>query len=171
MSKKGEVYVTYENSTKCKVTGIYANKELAENDRKLRGDLNIIDTFTVEGYRGDEFNYPLNNECKYYNPHLETIRELISCLYCLEGCCCGGLAHIITDDNNLEDHHIEWVLKYCDEDENKERTERGLVKLICEELLKISIQERVLLFKSFDLFYYCDDNCENCPIHKGEYYA
>lgn len=170
MSSKGKVYITYENSTRTNVTGVYANKKLAEKERDERSDLEIIDSFNIKGYNGDRWDFPIQPECKYYNPHLNTIRELISCLYSLEGCCCGGLAHIVTDDNNIEDRHIEWVIKYCDEEENKNRTEAGLVKLICQELLKLSMQQRVLLFKAFDAFVLCDKNCEICSVHKGEYY-
>lgn len=166
---KGEVYVTYENSTRSKVTGIYANRELAEKERDERGDLEIIDEFHVKGHNADNWAFPIEDDCKYFNPHLNTIRELISCLYELEDCGCGGLAHIVVDDENIEDHHIQWVLDQCHKEENKDREEVGLVKLICEELLKLSMQERVLLFTSYWEYGFCmEGNCENCPVHKGK---
>ena len=161
MSKNGEVYVVYGSDY---VKGVYANDKLA---KKEKGATELIKAFDVEGYKGDDWEIRIMDYCKYYKPHLETIRELISCLYQLEGCCCGGLAHIVTDDNNIEDHHIQSVLEYCDEEQNKDRTERGLVKLICEELLKLSIQERVLLFMSYYAYGICNQDCKNCTIHKG----
>lgn len=166
---EGKVYVTYENSMICNVTGIYANEKLARKERDERRDLSIIDTFEVKGYNGDKWSVEIQEDCPYYNPHLNTIRELISCLYNLEGCCTGGLAHIVTDDNNIEDHHIQFVLDECNKEENKNREEVGLVKLICEELLKLSINERILLFMSYYRYIFCSDNdCKNCPVYKGE---
>lgn len=52
-------------------------------------------------------------ECKYYNKHLETIREYIGCLYELEGCCAGGMLHILFDDDNIDDDDIAWCLREC----------------------------------------------------------
>ena len=165
---KGEVYITYENSTPGLVTGVYANKKLAEKEISKSGDILGADTFEIKGYNGYKWDYPLDEDCKYYKPHMNTIRELISCLYQLEGCCCGGLAHIVTDDNNIEDHFLKWVLEQCDEEENKDRTERGLVKLICEELLQLSIQERVYLFSHYYHTVMCGKKCCKCHIAKGD---
>lgn len=168
MSENGKVYITYENSIRGVVTGVYANEKLAEKEAKERGDLDCIDSFEVKGYKGDQYQNSINEYCKYFTPKLNTIRELISCLYNLEGCCTGGLAHIITDDDNIDDDDIKWVLEYCDKEENKDRTENGLVKLICNELLKLSMQERVLLFSSYYSYIMCDNNCDTCPISKGD---
>lgn len=159
-----KVYITYENSMRANVTGVYANEKLAEKEAKERGDLSIIDSFEIKGYRGDNFELEIYDDCKYYIPRLNTIRELIACLYNLEGCCTGGLAHIITDDDNIEDHHIKFVLEECEK--NKDKEEAGLVKLICEELLKLSIQQRVLLFSSY-YSYFCDKDCARCAIQQG----
>lgn len=159
-----KVYVTYENSMRANVTGVYTNKKIAEQERIKRHDLSCIDAFELKGYNGDNFVYPLPEICKYFTPHMNTIRELIACLYNLEGCGCGGLAHIVVDDDNIDDDSIKWVLEYCDEEENKDCTERGLVKLICEELLKLNMKERTLLFSGYYSDCFCDENCENCPI-------
>lgn len=105
-------------------------------------------------------------DCKFYNKHLETIKEYISCLYELEGCNCGGICHIITDDNNIRDCDMEWVLNECEKDENKDREEIELAKLICKELLKLTVQERVLLFTYMDYYYVvCDKLCDKCNIY------
>lgn len=165
---KGEVYITYENSTPCLVTGVYANKKLAEKEASKRDDILGADTFEIKGYKGNQYCIPLDEDCKYYKPHMNTIRELISCLYELEGCCTGGLAHIVTDDNNIDDDDIQWVLDECDKEENKDRTERGLVKLICEELLKLTIQERIYLFSHYHGTIMCLRKCCECHISKGQ---
>lgn len=161
----GEVYITYENSMRANVTGVYADRELAEKERDERGDLSCIDTFKIKGGYHD-WNTSINGDCKYYIERINTLRGLISCLYSLEGCCCGGLAHIITDDENFQDSHINWIRSICDEGQNKDREEAGLVKLICDEMIKLSIQQRALLFSSY-YSYTCDNNCENCCIEKG----
>lgn len=167
MDNKGYVYITYENSRNVHVTGVYSNKKLAEKEQKERQDLSIIDSFEVKGYRGNDFSH-INDICKYYNSHLETIRELISCLYNLEGCVCGGIAHVVIDENNIDDDDIDWLLNLCNEEEYKDREEVGLVRLIAEELKKLSIQERTLLFASFYVYRVCDGNCESCPVEKGK---
>ena len=112
------------------------------------------------------FEYEISNTCDYYVPKLNMIRNLISCLYDLEGCCTGGLCHIVTDDNNITDSDLKFVIAECDKD--PERLEAPLCKLICEEMLKLSIQQRALLFSSYYTDILCDHNCEVCEIEKGK---
>lgn len=162
---RNKVYVTYENSMRANVTGVYANRQLAEDEAQERGDLDYIDSFEIKGTRMDDWEHPhINEDCMHYTPHLYTIMQLISCLYSLEGCCCGGLAHIVVDENNIDDDSIKCILEECDKEENKDHTERGLVKLICEELLKLSMQERVLLFSSYYCYRVCNGHCNDCAI-------
>lgn len=159
-----KVYITLD--AKKYPLRVFTNDKEAFKEKPIDGFMVKRD---LEGYKGGDWTYPLLGDCKYFNPHMNTIRELIACLYNLEGCACGGLAHIVTDDNNLEDHHIRWVLEdYCEQEENKDRTERGLVKLICEELLKLSMQERVYMFSHYYGDVLCDKDCKNCQIEKGE---
>lgn len=107
--------------------------------------------------------------CKYYDKHLETIREYISCLYNLEDCCTGGLLHIVTDDGNLEDHYIKWSLEQCEDHPECEEAEIG--KLICRELLKLPMAQRRLVYEpdwAIDAFCNGPDHCDHCPIHNDE---
>lgn len=109
--------------------------------------------------------------CKHYNKHLETIREYISCLYKLDdgNCCTGGLLHIVTDDGNLEDHHIKWCLEECNKHPEREESEIG--KLICAELLKLPMEQRLLVYLNdwqVDILCRGYDNCDKCAIHNGE---
>ena len=160
-----KVYITYENCVRTHVTGVFANKRLAEKESFENEYLNHIDEFEIKGTRMEDWDTPyINEDCIHYNPHLYTIMQLISCLYTLDGCCTGGLPHIVVDDNNIDDGSIKWVLEECDKEENKDRTERGLVKLICEELLNLSMQERVLLFSSYYCERVCNGHCNDCAV-------
>lgn len=103
--------------------------------------------------------------CKYYTKRVDTIRSYIGCLYRLDdgNCCTGGLLHIVTDDGNLEDHHIEWCLEECNKHPEREESEIG--KLICKELLKLSMEQRRLTYAP-DWSFVCRgwDHCDKCFI-------
>lgn len=107
--------------------------------------------------------------CKYYNKHLETIRAYISCLYELEDCGCGGLLHVMIDDNNIEDSIVKWTLEQCEQHPECEESELG--KLICGEFLKLSMEERRLVMEDANdvvCYTFCCPNCDECPIHNPE---
>lgn len=106
--------------------------------------------------------------CKYYDRHLETIKELISCLYDLDDCGSGGLLHILTDDDNVDDDDIALCLRECIL--HPEREESGIGKLICEEYLKLPIQKRRLLTNTYIGHWTCKNgrDCQNCFIKTGE---
>lgn len=109
-------------------------------------------------------------ECKFYNKHLDTIREMIGCLYSLNGCGAGGMLHILLDDDNIDDDDITWCLKECLKHPEKE--ESCLGKLICEEYLKLSMEERRLLTGTYIGHWSCpfvseEQNCSECEIVKG----
>lgn len=109
----------------------------------------------------------MTHACKYYNKHLDTIRAYISCLYNLDdgNCCTGGLLHIVVDDGNLEDHHIKWCLEECNKHPECEESEIG--KLICNELLKLPIEQRRLVYEAdwaVEAFCKGPDHCDKCPI-------
>lgn len=106
--------------------------------------------------------------CKYYNKHLETIKKYISCLYELDGCSSGGLLHILLDDDNLEDDDIAYCLRECLR--NPEREESKIGKLICEEFLRLPMEQRRLLCSTYIGHWSCfnNGNCENCFVQTGE---
>lgn len=108
----------------------------------------------------------MRDKCKYYNPHLETIREYISCLYRLKECGSGGLLHILLDDDNYDDDSIAFCWKECIQ--HPEREESKLGQLICEEYMKLSMPERRLLCSCG---WYClreECNCDECYIEIGD---
>lgn len=170
MNIDGKVFVVFENAVKGGVKHIFISEELAQDAiKKSNGELmDYIESYKIEGYEC-RFDIPINDHCKHFNPRLNMIKELISCLYQIEGCCCGGLAHIVTDDNNYQDSHLKWVIQHAKENPNE--LESGLVILICEELLKLNIQQRALLFSSYYTYPPCNGNnafCDTCKISKGE---
>ncbi len=109
------------------------------------------------------------SKCKYYNNHLETIREYIGCLYNLEGCASGGLLHILLDDDNYDNDDIEWCLQECEKHPEKEESEIG--KLICKEYLNLPMEQRRLLCDTYIGHWFCMNNgkCNNCFIQTGDY--
>ena len=160
------VYVTYSNSRHPSAPGVYTNMDLATKEREERHDLDCIDILELKGNYNRNL-LDVNIDCTYFTNRLITIAKLIECLYELEGCICGGLAHVVLDDDNFDDNSINFVLELCNQEENKDEEEAGLAKLICEELKKLSIQQRALLFSSY-YSYKCDGNCKDCPIARGE---
>lgn len=106
--------------------------------------------------------------CKYYNPHMETIIEYCRCLYELDGCACGGLLHILLDDGNYRDDDILFCLNLCITNPDEEESDIGI--LICKEYLKLSMDERNVLqhywngFNSRDCLGF--ENCVGCPLRK-----
>jgi len=81
---------------------------------------------------------------------------LIETLYSLPRCGAGGLCHIVTDDDNILDDDIKWVIDYCNEVENKNRIEKELVLLICELLLQLTFEQRFILFSHMEKTYDID---------------
>lgn len=108
------------------------------------------------------------DKCKYYDKHLDTIREYIGCLYDLEGCETGGLLHILLDDDNYDDDDIAFCLKECLQ--HPEREESKIGQLICEEYLKLSMEHRRLLCSTYIGHWSClnKGNCEQCFICCGD---
>ncbi len=71
--------------------------------------------------------------------------ELIDELYCTPDGGAGGYAHVVTDDDNLEDHSIDFCLKSAAEDEfSKDISEETrIASIVCLEYLKtLSFEER-----------------------------
>lgn len=81
-----------------------------------------------------------------YDNKMFIIAKCIHILYDLPECACGGCCHIVTDDDNIDDDDLKWVIEYCSSDETLGRCDRELSKFICELLLQLSYEQRVLLF-------------------------
>lgn len=81
-----------------------------------------------------------------YNPKMEVIVDLVRILYKLPGCSAGGCCHIVTDDDNIEDEDLKWVMDYCKQPENSNRIDSELSYAICAMLLRLSREQRICLF-------------------------
>lgn len=111
-------------------------------------------------------------KCKYWDNHLATIIKLIQCLYDIEGCCCGGLLHVMIDDENIDDGSIIFTLRECLN--NPDREESGIGKLICEEFSKLSMEQRRLVVQwnehiteDGECFFNCQ-GCDKCYVEIGD---
>ena len=69
--------------------------------------------------------------------------SMVRALYEIPACSLGGPLHIVTDDTNVEDHHITWCLTHVDEwldkwaDPPLTEPERTLVLLLAASLLAV----------------------------------
>lgn len=107
--------------------------------------------------------------CKYYDKKLEVIRAYIECLYSLEGCCTGGMLHILLDDDNYDDDNIAYCLSECIKNPSKPESKIG--KLICEEYLSLPMEQRRLLRGEYIGHFCCLTKhltCKHCLIETGD---
>ena len=84
-----------------------------------------------------------------YHPKMQIIVELIHILYDLPECEAGGCCHIVTDDDNIDDDDLKWVIEYCQKDDN-DHIDKELSKTICELLLQLTPEQRICLFYLFN---------------------
>lgn len=74
--------------------------------------------------------------------------SLINALYTLPNCACGGIAHVLIDDENVRDCDLEWMMtKLIYDGEYSEKIERDLVELICKELVQMTYEQRLAIFE------------------------
>lgn len=103
-------------------------------------------------------------KCRYYNPRIKTIKAYVQCLYELDGCACGGLLHILLDEDNIYDKDILYCLGECIKHPEKEESKIG--QLICEEYLKLSLDQRKYLVSYLNGFEdgtcTVEMSCETC---------
>lgn len=83
-----------------------------------------------------------------YDSKMLVIGKLVDVLYELPGCGCGGLCHIVTDDGNVEDQHLNFVIESCDKAQD-DYLEKDVAKLICQLMLKLTIDQRQELYGLF----------------------
>ena len=170
MSEK--IYITISNNIQNPddIRGCCYSEENAK--ALVKEDTDDIITYPIEDSKMDEFDGDILSACtcKYYSPKLKAIVIMIHALYEMDGCSCGGLCHIVTDDDNYDDNNLYTILYECREEKNQDKIEVELVEAICKALLKLSIQERALVFSGFYSSCLCDmDNkCDDCCIEKGK---
>lgn len=93
---------------------------------------------------------------KYYHPKFQIVAKLIEMLYSLEECRTGGCCHIVTDDNNIRNSDLEFVIKYCDEESNKDRIDSEISKAICQIMLQMTNEQRIILFYTVESDFWFD---------------
>lgn len=106
-------------------------------------------------YDGEIFKLKEEHK-KYYHPKFIILSKLIHLLYDLPGCNCGGCCHIVVDENNIRDDDLKCVIKYCDE--NKDKIDSDISKLIATIMLELSFVQRVILFYIMEEYDWIDDD-------------
>ena len=102
-------------------------------------------------------------KCKYYKPSMIALKEYCKTLYSLEDCMTGGPLHILVDDGNYEDQHIQFCLDECSKQPDLLSSQLGAI--ICREYQKMSMEERAIFY----LYLWGHDltckytNCHDCP--------
>lgn len=169
MSEK--IYITIDDSIQNpdSIRGCAYSEENAK--ALIKEDTDDVVAYPIEDSRMDYFDGDALSvcSCKYYKPKLKAIVIMIHALYEMEGCSCGGICHVVTDDDNYDDGSLYFVLKECEKEENKDRVELELAEAICKALLGLTMQERALVFSGFYSSCLCDMNyeCRKCSIEKG----
>lgn len=87
------------------------------------------------------------NERVPWHPNMPIVVQLVHNLYAINGCSCGGLAHVVLDDGNISMKDLDFTINFCDRPENLDRPERHLVKCIMEYMKEMTIKQRHLMFK------------------------
>ena len=92
-------------------------------------------------------------EIKLWHKKTPLVIELIHALYRLPDCSCGGTGHVITDDENVRDCDLAWMMEMLKSDDKffVESPESDLVELICKELLEMTYEQRLAVFETFNL--------------------
>lgn len=102
-------------------------------------------------------------KCKYYKPEMDVLLEYCKTFYSLKDCETGGPLHILLDDNNYENHHIEFCLEECLKHPNA--TVAALGTIICREYLKMTMPERSVFQRhwiGWDVK--CCSTCDDCEL-------
>lgn len=85
-------------------------------------------------------------KCKYVTTDSIIVYHMIEILYDVLEERCGGLAHIVADDNNLDDESLKFVIEECNKEENKDRHDVHVCRILCEALLRLTLNQRYFIF-------------------------
>lgn len=96
-----------------------------------------------------------------WNPKVIIIQGLVRILYNLPECMTGGLCHIVTDDGNIRDCDLKFVINQCSV--NPDEVDVELSKCICEIMSQLTIEQRaaalVIQEEGYKVFDETDWNC------------
>lgn len=87
-----------------------------------------------------------NTKCKYVTPDSIIVYEMIELLYDVLEEHNGGLAHIVASENNLDDESLKCVIEECSKEENQNRHDVSVCKVLCESLLRLTLNQRYFIF-------------------------
>lgn len=88
---------------------------------------------------------------EYWHDKFPIVRDMIGVLY--DYCVVGGCCHIVTDDNNIYDEDLDFVIEYAQRDENKGRIDSELSIAICKILKTMTFLQRAVLFDCINSSY------------------
>ena len=104
-------------------------------------------------------------KCKYFDPEMILIKDMLSFLYDTLEEGCGGLCHIVTDDDNIDDDSLKFVIENASKEEFKDRKDKNVSIYICKSMLKLSLIQRQFLFgilnsdEPLDIYLLHDNGC------------
>lgn len=91
-------------------------------------------------------------KCKYFDVEMILIKDMISFLYDTLEEGCGGLCHIVTDDDNIDDSSLKFIIENSSREEYKDRRDKNVSIYICKSLLKLSLIQREFLYGILNKF-------------------
>jgi hypothetical protein len=78
-------------------------------------------------------------------PTEEFLKLMVTAFYELPGNTCGGCLHIVLDDGNLEDHHVQWCKEYATKENDTDAMFMADVLLLYTE----EEREKILSYGDF----------------------
>lgn len=81
---------------------------------------------------------------EYWHDKFPIVRDMIGVLY--DYCGAGGCCHIVTDDDNIYDEDLDFVIEYAQREEEKNRIDSELSVAICKILKTMTFLQRAVLF-------------------------
>ena len=109
-------------------------------------------------------------KCKYFCKRLITCRALMTAITDITST--GGCGHLVVGDGNMDIDSLQRTIDWC-AGEDASKPEAPIVKLLCEELSKLPIQSRRLLWNRRYWLNYLDEcfanrDCDSCTAIADE---
>lgn len=135
-------------------------EEINQVEKRKRMPTGLLNKNGEMLYEGDIIEIPI---CKYYKPEMDVLREYCNAFYKLPGCGCGGPLHILLDDDNYEDNHIQFCLDECSKYPDAAVAALGVI--ICREYLKMSLPQRSVFSRYLcGWSVECCSTCDKCEL-------
>lgn len=114
---------------------------------------------------------------EYWNDKFPIVKDMINVLY--KYCSVGGCCHIVTDDDNIYDRDLDFVIEYAQH--RGDRIDSELSIAICKILKTMTFLQRAVLLdslnynidfhdkESFDAFYDSSEEHLTCMLKEYDY--